>query len=419
MSEGTPFFRTLADRGKQPVSGGFIGDQDLAAEIRGRKILFVANTAFFVRNFLMAFVHGLARAGCDVRIVCPEDRDADLIREAGFKVIRLKNLSRKGINPFQDARLLLELAGIYRREAPDLAVHFTVKPNIYGSLACRLAGVESIATITGLGFLFMKTGVLNLVARGLYAVALRCCRKVGFLNADDRDEFSAGGLVRPGQTFLLPGTGIDARQFAPVRGGEEERARQEGLVFLMCGRVLWDKGVGEFVSAAKRVRQAGHRSEFWILGAMDAGNPSAVPESFLKENEREGTIRYLEQVADVRAYIGRSDVVVLPSYREGIPRALLEAMAMEKPIIAADSTGCRDVIEEGRNGFLAPVRDAEALAQAMIRMIAMDEGGRRQFGREGRNKVLREFDDRVVTGIFIREVTDVLEPAGEGGKFHG
>lgn len=387
-----------------------VANVGMVEAMSGRKVLFVANTAFFVNNFLLGMAGALKESGCSVAVICPEDPHAPRMREKGMRVIPLQNLHRKGMNPIRDLMLMYELLSTYRRERPDLVLHFTVKPNIYGGLACRLLGLKAVNVITGLGYLFIKKSAVGALAKSLYRFALHGATKVAFLNRDDLEVFRDGGLVREEKVFLLPGTGIDASHYrsrTPSAASGTERASRH-VVFLMLGRILWDKGIGEFVEAAASVKQSGLEAEFWILGAPDAGNPSAVPESFLREKEALGIIRCFGQADDVREIIALADVVVLPSYREGIPRALLEAMAMEKPIIASDATGCRDVVEHGRNGMTVRTRDALSLSEAMASFISMGSGRRAEMGRKGREKVLREYDDTVVGRILLAELADAL-----------
>jgi glycosyltransferase involved in cell wall biosynthesis len=305
---------------------------------------------------------------------------------------------------------------LYRRERPHLVFHYTIKPVIYGSLAAALTGVPSLSTVTGAGYAFMRDGLLQHLVRRLYRLALRFPQAVFFQNPDDRDFFLRAGLVRESQVRTVPGSGVNLDNYAPDLEAEKSRDQGGKMVFLFMGRLLWDKGIGELAEAAAMVRRHFPLAEVWVLGRTDPDNPAAVPEGQIRQWEREGRFTWLGWVQDVRPLISQSDVVVLPSYREGIPRSLLEAMAMGKPIITTDGVGCREVIEDGRNGFMVPVKDTEALAAAMIKMIHLGEEGRREMGLYGRRKAEREFDERLVIQAYLREIDRILAAEGQAAK---
>jgi glycosyltransferase involved in cell wall biosynthesis len=228
---------------------------------------------------------------------------------------------------------------------------------------------------------------------GLYRISLNCADFTFFQNQDDYDFFLSRGLVKKPRTALLPGSGVDFEHFSPLSGLNPLKESQP--TFLMVSRLLKDKGVYEFVEAARRVKALHPKTRFQLLGRRDVRNPNVVPESDLKSWDNEGLVFWLGEVSDVRPIIAESDVVVLPSYREGTPRALLEAAAMAKPIITTDAIGCREVVDDEINGFLVPVKDSSSLAQAMEQMIS-DPQMRKRMGKAGREKVKREFDEKIV-----------------------
>lgn len=315
-------------------------------------------------------------------------------------------VDRKGINPCADVKLFWALYRWYRRERPDVVHHFTIKPVIYGSLAARLARVPRIVnTVTGLGFVFTgeKITWLRRLVEGLYRLSLACAHFTFFLNRDDLGTFLARRLIKPRKAGLLAGEGVDCKFFVPP--SITNPPSEKPLTFLMVARLLRDKGVYEFVEAARRVKLDFPKLQFQLLGGRDERNPTVVPQIDLDRWQAEGIITWVGEVFDVRPVVAGADVVVLPSYyREGIPRSLLEAAAMGKPLITTDAVGCREVVDEEVSGFLVPVKDAKALAQAMIRMIQNPEM-RERMGKASREKVEREFDEWMV----IEKILKVYE----------
>jgi glycosyltransferase involved in cell wall biosynthesis len=375
-------------------------------------ILFVANTSFFLRNFMLGTMKRVREEGCEVVAAAPVDELTPRIVAEGFPVHPVRELDRKGANPLQDIRLVRELYALYRREKPDLVLHFTIKLNVFGGIAARLAGVPSIPTITGLGWLFTDRSAKALLgAQGyklLYRFALGPCPQVVFLNRDDRAFFVKSRLAREARCIVIPGSGVNTDRFAPP-GTAINRGEHGCCVFLLIGRLLWDKGIAEYADAARIVKKTYPDAEFRLLGPFDRENRAAVPESAVRGWEAEGAITYLGRTDDVRPFVEESDVVVLPSYREGLPSVLLEAMSMARPVIASDVPGCRDLVEEGRTGFLVPAQDAGTLADRMITCIGMGPGGRGKMGMKARERVLREFDARKAEGAYASLVNGALD----------
>ncbi len=314
------------------------------------------------------------------------------IEALGFPFVTLP-VDRRGINPVADLRLLFTLYRWYRSVQPEVVHHFTIKPVIYGSLAARMAGVPRILnTITGLGHVFIEEDIrwLRRLVSMQYRLSLSCAHRTFFLNADDMRLFLDERLVSPHKALLLPGSGVDTRHFVP-----ECAPADQPPVCLMVARLLREKGVYEFVEAARRIRAERPDVRFHLLGRRDERNPSVVPAEDLDRWRQEGVVEWLGEAEDVRPFIARSQIVVLPSYREGLPKSLLEAGAMGKPVIAADVVGCRDVVRSGINGLLVPPRDPAALAAAVERLLG-DPEARERMGREGRQRVEKEFDESIV-----------------------
>ncbi len=367
-----------------------------------KKIVLTSNTSWFIWNFIKGLMNALWEKGFDVYVVAPEDGYAKNFP----KFIPLKNLDRKGKNPIKDAKLLLEYTSIYRKIKPDLVLNFTIKPNIYSSLACRFLGIKCVSTITGLGYTFIEETFLTRLVSLLYKIALAKNHNVVFQNTEDMNLFLKKGLVEKRKVAIIKSSGVNTRFFNP---GFCQESYKESFIFLMISRLLWDKGVREFVFAGKRLKKEyGDKVSLWLLGPVDKGNPSAVSEEELKRWVEEGVIKYLGTAGDVRPYICQADCVVLPSYREGIPRSLLEAMAMGKPIITTDSPGCREVCKDGENGFLVKPRDVESLTFAMKRMIELSEEERKVMGKKGRERVLKEFDERIIVQQYLNIIEELI-----------
>ena len=358
-----------------------------------KKIAIIANTTWNIYNFRQNIIRKLISEGHEVMVMAPVDTFityTESIREVTH--IPIRHLDRDSVNPFQDLRLCLELLRLYRRHKPDLILHYTVKPNIYGGLAAKLLGIPSVAVVTGLGYSLIHEGWINVITRMLYKLSLPLHRKVIFENTDDKTLFEKAGLVTEGKSISIKGCGVDTQWFSPNGDGRTAGT----MTFTFIGRLLYDKGVREFIEAAHIVRKQNANVQFWLVGGIDKENPSSVRNEDLVKWIRDPGIHYLGATDNIRKYIEKSDCIVLPSYREGMPRVIMEAMAMERPVITTDTAGCRETVDENINGYLVPVNDATALANAMDRFVHLDDNMRKEMGKAGRVKVLREFDDRII-----------------------
>ncbi|MFC3322080.1 glycosyltransferase family 4 protein [Mesorhizobium cantuariense] len=364
------------------------------------KIIISINTSWNVVNFRKGLIEALRSRGYDVVIVAPRDEYSSLIAAMGCRHVEL-DMDNSGTSLLRDMVLLWRYWRLLRRERPLAFVGFTIKPNVFGSIAANLSGVPVINNISGLGTAFVRGGLLLRTAKALYRVALARSKMVFFQNDDDRILFVDGHLVRKEQTGLLPGSGIDLVRFAP---SSEVRTRSDAIVFLLVARLLWDKGVGEFIEAARLVRQELPGVRFQLLGFLDVENRTAVSRQNVEQWVGEGLVEYLGSTDDVRPFLRAADCVVLPSYREGTPRSLLEAAAMGKPLIATDVPGCREVVDHAVNGFLCKVRDPDDLASKMIEFAMMDDASRARMGAQSRNKVERQFSETIVIEKYIRQI---------------
>ncbi|MGF6756779.1 glycosyltransferase family 4 protein [Paraburkholderia sp. GAS42] len=355
------------------------------------RISLVCNTAWAIYTYRQGLIRMLVSKGVDVTVIAPRDRTFDLLTEMGCRCIDLP-VASKGTSPRDDLRTFWALYRLYRTIRPDVVFHYTIKPNIYGSIAAKLAGVASVAVTTGLGYVFIQQSRAAQVAKKLYRFAFRFPREIWFLNHDDEAAFvDQKLLVYPERARLLHGEGVDLDQFAFAPLVERER-----FTFVLIGRLLWDKGVGEYVEAARRLRARYPHARFLLLGPVGVDNPSAITRDEVDAWQREGVIEYAGEAHDVRPFIVDADCVVLPSYREGVPRTLMEASAMGRPIVATDVPGCREVVADGVNGLLCEVKSADSLTAKLAQMLDMSGDERRAMGERGRKKVASEFDERVV-----------------------
>ena len=373
--------------------------------VRKGKVLICLNLAWNLVNFRSGLIRALVDAGYEVVAVAPRDGYAPRLAALGCRYVELP-MDNRGTHPGRDLLLLLRFVRLFWRERPDVYLGYTVKPNVYGSLAARLMGIPVINNIAGLGAVFIQGGQLARVVRWLYRQALKSSHKVFFQNDDDRQLFIAGGLVRAEIADLLPGSGIDLARFAvapPRLDSGDGKFR-----FLLIARMLRDKGVVEFVEAARLLKARWPQAQFCLLGFVDVQNPTAISRAQMDAWVAQGHVLYLGVSDDVRVEIAASDCVVLPSYREGTPRTLLEAAAMGRPLVATDVVGCREVVEDGINGFLCKPRDAQDLAAKMEAMLVLLPKQRAEMGRQGRLRVECEFDEQIVIKKYLSSISQII-----------
>lgn len=357
------------------------------------RVAIVANSAWNLHNFRRGIVNALCKAGHKVYLIAPPDGSEELLEKLSATFLPLRHLKRRGIRPLQELLLARELYRLYRRHQIDRALHFTAKPIVYGSLAARWAGVKSIATFTGLGYTFLRGNITAALMKRLYAFALRRTEVIFYHNPDDRALLLKAGVGTPERSFVVGGSGIPLADF-PVQPYELAIPGR----FLFVGRLLSDKGVREFVSAAAAVRATHPELTFHAVGEPDPGNPASIGPEELSKWAAAGDAVFHGQVGDVRPHLTRASVVVLPSYREGCPRSLLEAAATGRAMIGTDVPGVREIVREGENGWLVRVRDATALAQAMMKAGVRLNKELEMMGAEGRRRIEEKFaEDEVIT----------------------
>jgi len=364
------------------------------------KILFVSNTAWNLYKFRLPLIKFLEDRGCDVLCVASKDDFAKNLK----KFINVK-IDRKSLNPLKDLLLFYNLYKIYKREKPDLILHWTIKPNIYGTIAAYLAKVKSINTVSGLGYTFTKKGILQKIIQILYRIAFKFSSKVIFQNENDYKLFLDKKIVASDKATIIRGSGVDTKFFTPKI---KRNKKNENFLFMLISRMLWDKGIKEFIQSARIIKRKYPKVKFYLIGPIDEGNPSSIPKEIIDEWVKEKVVKYLGFKNDIRKYISKADVIVLPSYMEGVPNILLEASAMEKPIITTDAPGCKDVVENNKTGLLVKPKDIKSLIVAMEKMINISKKEREKMGKLGREKVKKEFSVEIVIKNYLNVINQVL-----------
>jgi glycosyltransferase involved in cell wall biosynthesis len=346
----------------------------------------------------MNLLSTLFKQGHEVHTIAPNDEYTLRLIEAGCIHHRVRMDSR-GANPIKDSALIFELYSIYKKVRPDIILHFTIKPNVYGTLAAALLKIPVVNNVCGLGTVFLKNNLVSVIAILLYRISFRFANKVFFQNPDDLDLFIEKKLVPSENVDIVPGSGIDLEKFQPASFN-----RNKIFTFLLISRLITDKGVMEYIEAVKKLRSQGFKARFQILGAMDPEHKRGIKVHIINEWIRKGTIEYLGTTDNVKPFIHAADCIVLPSYREGTPRTLLEAASSAKPIIATDVPGCNHVVRHNYNGLLCKLRDADDLAEKMKMMASLSDTDLRQLGENGRTKVESEFNESLVIDKYVQTI---------------
>lgn len=366
-----------------------------------KTVLILGNSSAGLVNFRMQIVKALLEQ-CRVVVSLPDDIRTDVLRKAGCIVVKTP-IDRRGMNPAADLKLLRAYRELLRNVQPDLVLTYTIKPNVYGGMACQMAHIPYIATVTGLGSAFQKNGPMLQLVKTLYARGIRRASCVFFQNAENEHTFESLGLLH-GPHRLVPGSGVDLSEHTPIPYRKADPVR-----FLYCGRIMREKGVFEFLEAARQLHslnaaeQLSPSVEFALLGDYDE-NDRAV----FEEAARQGVIRLLGFHTDVDRYYGDCSALVLPTYHEGMSNVLMEASACARPVIATDISGCREIFDEGVTGFGCRPQDAESLVRAMKKFLALGWKEREAMGQAARAKMEREFDRRKVTAAYLEEIEKAI-----------
>ncbi|HHB95297.1 MAG TPA: glycosyltransferase family 1 protein [Campylobacterales bacterium] len=373
--------------------------------ITNKTIAICSNTSWYLYNFRMGLIKSLQQQGYRVVLIAPKDDYSHRLEVLGCKHYHI-DIDNKGTNPIEDIKLSYQFYKLFRLINPNMLLIYTIKPNIYGGIVSKILKIPTVNVIAGLGTVFLNDSLSSKIARWLYKVSFNNNR-VLFENQDDCEEFLAKNLVKKPQTTLISGSGINTEAFQP----KNKPQNSENLIFLLIARLIKDKGVVEYIEAIKSIRAKYPNVQFKILGSYYFGNPSSISEDEVNQWVDDGIIEYLGYTDAVLEEIEKADCIVLPSYREGLSRVLLEGASMSKPIITTDVTGCRDVVDDGENGYLVPPKDSKSLALAIEKMISLSDTDRRVMGQKGRIKVIDEFDEKIVIKQYLNVINRVCKVA--------
>lgn len=367
-------------------------------------IVISSNTSWYIYNFRKNTILSLISCGYKVIAICPRDEYSEKIHELGCEFIHL-DIDQGGTNPIKDINTFINFLIVYSKVKPSVVLNFTPKNNIYSTLAAKFCNAKVINNIAGLGMVFINESLTAKLARILYKISQRKADKIFFQNEDDKKLFLDNKLVDESITERIPGSGVDLTRFTL------QSADDDGVVrFLLIARMLYDKGVGHYVESARILKaKYGDTVEFQLLGFVGVKNPSAVTELEMKAWVDEGVVNYLGTSDCVEEVISQIDCMVLPSfYREGVPKSLLEAGAMGKPIVTTDNVGCRETVDDGINGFLCETRSTVSLVDALEKIIQMTHEDRLIMGKASRAKIEREFNEQIIINTYLDAVKECL-----------
>ncbi len=367
-----------------------------------KTIALVGNTSWSMYNFRLGLIQKLMKQTYKVVVIAPKDEFTSKLIALGVEYRDVK-IHNYGTNPFSELALIYRLYNLYKEIKPDLIFHYTIKPNIYGSFAAKLCGIPSIIITTGLGHLFdFKNIVVRWVTLFMYKIACKLSEQTWFLNSNDMDIFTYKGIVKREKGRVIKGEGVNVQWFKPY--GEKDN---NGITtFLFAGRLLKEKGIVEYVQAAKIIRKKHSNVVFNVLGFIDESNPNSIPYKEVANWHGKRIINYLGDTVDVRPHLQHADCLVFPSYyREGVSRILMESAAMETPIITTDNVGCRDVVENGSTGYICQPRDVNSLCKSIEMFLELNYHDRSLLGKLGRRKMIKEYDEHNIIQVYLNTIS--------------
>lgn len=367
--------------------------------MKKKTVAIVLNTSWNLFNFRINLIRSIRNAGYNVVLIAPYDTYSELLKkEFEYHDIYIHN---HGTNPQEDIKTLIQFYQLYKKIKPDVVLHYTIKPNIYGTIACDLLGIQCINNIAGLGSLFIQQGLVTKIAKLLYKYSQSRAEKIFFQNSDDFKLFIEERLVTKSKCDILPGSGVDLEKFKPVKTPRVDNV----FHFLLISRMLWEKGVQEYVDAAKIIKEKHTHVEFQLLGFLEGSSKAAISKEQMDKWVQAGHVQYLGVSDNVQEEIAQADCIVLPSfYREGTPRTLLESASMAKPIVTTNNVGCKDVVDDGINGFLCKMRNTEDLVEKLEMMLGLSVAERVEMGKKGREKMQKQFDEQIVINKYLAEI---------------
>ncbi|MEN8880393.1 MAG: glycosyltransferase family 4 protein [Polaribacter sp.] len=367
------------------------------------KIVISINTTWNVYNFRLDLIKKLIALGHNLVVIAPKDEYVSKLEEINIRCYHV-SLNTKGTNPAKDIRLVYQYYKLYKYLKPDCILSYTIKPNIYGNFAARLLSIPTINNISGLGTLFIKKSIVTYIGKILYRLSLSYSYHVFFQNNDDKLLFTSNKLVSSKISSIIPGSGVDVRKF------NFNRIQNKANKFLFVGRLIADKGIFEYLDAAVSVLKKYPNKEFLLIGELGYNNKTAISKKQLETyTNNYAQIKYLGKTDNIVSLLRYVDVMILPSYREGLSKSLIEAASMSLPIISTNVPGCKDVVVDGFNGFLCKVKSKYSLEKAIFKMINIKEKERLQFGFNGREKVINRFSSDIINKIYIDRINKIVK----------
>ncbi len=371
--------------------------------MKQNKIILTSNTSWYLYNFRLGLIKELINQKNEIFIIAPLDNFSSKLEELGCTFFPIE-IDNKGSNPIKDFSFFYCLRKIYKKVNPDIILHYTIKPVIYGSFAAQILSIPYINNITGLGTVFIDPNWITFFVKILYKKALFSSSYIFFQNQDDYILFKKNKLISEFIPFsVIPGTGINLDKFKLSK-----YPKSSTLNFLFLGRILKDKGFIEFVEVAKKIKSLSYDVNFEVLGYLNVENKTAINKIQINDFEKKGYINYLGYSDNVIPFINDASCVVLPSYREGLPKSLLEAASIGRPIIATNVTGCKEIVFDGENGFLCKPRNIEDLYQKILKFISLSYEERKKLGKNGREIMKRNFDEKKVVKKIINHINQIV-----------
>lgn len=366
------------------------------------KILFSSNIAWSIYNFRYKLLKQLQNNGHEIFTLAHKDDYSEKLNQVGFNFHHI-NINNNSTNPIKDIFLIKDYIKIYKKISPDIILHNAIKPNIYGTIAASLLGIPVINNISGLGTLFIKKSISTIIAKELYRFSQHRAYKVFFQNTDDLNLFVENGLVPLKKTELIPGSGVDTEYFK----NSEEKIRKIPFRFLFVARLIADKGIREYIDAIKILKSKYDDIEYVILGSIYEANSTAISQIELDQWKKELDIVHISHSDKVKEIMQTADCVVLPSYREGLSKVLIEASSLSLPIVTTNVPGCKDVVIDGYNGFLSNVKDSDDLALKMEKMYLLDNKSLNTFGKNARQRAVEVFDVKIINDIYEKVINEI------------
>lgn len=365
------------------------------------RIAVVLNTSWNIYNFRMGLIRALLSEGHEVHAVAPHDEYSDKLIDEGC-IYHPVRMDSRGANPIKDFALTVELFDIYRKMKPDVILQYTIKPNIYGTFAASLLRIPVINNVCGLGTVFLQKGFISTISRLMYKLAFRFPKLVFFQNQEDETFFIKEKLIRKKSSDVIAGSGIDLDRFP-----KGPLPKNKKFTFLLVSRLIHDKGILEYVEAIEHLKTKGVDARFQLLGPKDVLHKRGIASEIVDSWEKNNVLEYLGSTDDVRPFINGADCLVLPSYREGTPRSLLEGASTGRPLVATNVPGCTNIVEEGYNGFLCRPRNSEDLADKMYKMLNLNLEERMALGNNSRKKVEEKFNENVVIDKYLGAIASI------------